>query len=573
MRLIKIGFPDASFFEKTRLAAATSKEKVIKSGASSIYFRNPAGFSANDFAIIEAFESEDAEIVKIKSVDHSTHVIELTDQTYQDHSVGVVIMKTPYDKVRVFKGTSSDMSTHTELTVSGGPPVSTPIPLRADNAYTVYSDPAGATTDYYSYQFVNSATSALGTQTLFTESDYNSVLTVDHLKDWFMFGLDLTDEDGYPFPNSMFEFAIRAAVDSLEKTLNVRLKPTQIIGERQDYYRQDYMDFAFIQLNEYPIFDVTRVALRYPTAGSDITFPVEWYQINKQHGQVHLIPTSGSLSQILIGQGGDYLTFVWKGWEWMPNLWVIDYWAGFPPTGYTYVSPQAGAYRGTLDAGLPNDLVAVVGKMACFYPLNIAGDLVGGIAIASKSIGIDGLSQSINTTSSAENAGYCLMKSSIYTDNGKVKIEDLVGKRPRLLSLFSTKHSFKSLVGGITNASKVWMTKKEAPVWKIVFDDGSDILATKEHPMMLPNGKYLPVEDLKESIKIMGIDSAQSVRRIIPNYTSGPVFDIEVPKTHNFVANQVVVHNSARLRQYERELKIEIPRLVSFYKGLRMVSC
>jgi hypothetical protein len=34
------------------------------------------------------------------------------------------------------------------------------------------------------------------------------------------------------------------------------------------------------------------------------------------------------------------------------------------------------------------------------------GDLVGGIAIASKSIGIDGLSQSINTTNSPENAGY-----------------------------------------------------------------------------------------------------------------------------------------------------------------------
>jgi hypothetical protein len=72
----------------------------------------------------------------------------------------------------------------------------------------------------------------------------------------------------------------------------------------------------------------------------------------------------------------------------MPNLWRIDYMAGF-------ASGQ-----------VPNDIIGCIGKMACYYPLNIAGDLVGGIAIASKSIGIDGLSQSINTTSSPENAGY-----------------------------------------------------------------------------------------------------------------------------------------------------------------------
>jgi len=308
----------------------------------------------------------------------------------------------------VFKGPSPDMSTHTEITVDQStPPASSPVLLIPKNSYLAYLDPDGTALDYYSYQFVNSSTSpvTLGNQTLITINDYEAVLTVDNLKNWFMFGLDLTDDDGYPFPVSMLEFAIRAAIDSLEKVLNIRIKPTQIIGERQDYYRQDYLDFAFIQLNEYPIFDVSRVALRYPTAGSDITFPAEWYNLNKAHGHVHLIPTSGSLSNILIGRGGDYLTFVWKGWDWMPNLWVIDYMAGFTPPNYTYVSPQA-AMSPSPQIGVPSDLVGIIGKMACFYPLNIAGDLVGGIAIASKSIGIDGLSQSINTTSSPENAGY-----------------------------------------------------------------------------------------------------------------------------------------------------------------------
>lgn len=396
MRTIKIPFPDVTYYEKTRLEAASTKIKEFAVGQTSLLLRNPAGFAANDFMILEAFESEGAEIVQIKSIDKATRLADLEDQTYQPHAVGVVIMKTPYNQVKIFKGASSVISTHSLLAT---------VDLRPDQAYTYYPDATGTTADYYSYQYFNSKANIAGTQTIFAESNYDSVLTVANLKDWFMFGLDLTDDDGYPFPNSMLEFAIRAAIGGLEKVLNVRIKPSHIIGERQDYYRQDYTDFGFIQLNEYPIFDITKVALRYPTAGSDITFPAEWYQINKAHGQVHLIPTSGSLSQILIGRGGDYLSFVWKGWDWMPNLWIIDYWAGFPPADHTYISAAAAANI-PIQTGVPDDLIGVIGKMACFYPLNIAGDLVGGVAIASKSIGIDGLSQSINTTSSAENAGY-----------------------------------------------------------------------------------------------------------------------------------------------------------------------
>jgi hypothetical protein len=47
---------------------------------------------------------------------------------------------------------------------------------------------------------------------------------------------------------------------------------------------------------------------------------------------------------------------------------------------------------------------------------------------------------------------------------------------------------------------------------------------------------------------------------------------MEVPATHNFIANGIIVHNSARLRQYERELKIEVPRLIQYYTGVRMTT-
>jgi hypothetical protein len=170
-------------------------------------------------------------------------------------------------------------------------------------------------------------------------------------------------------------------------------------------------------LNEYPILSVEKVRIKYPSTPdvsntSTVEFPTSWYQVNKQHGQIHLVPTYGTLSQMIIGQGGDYMSFLWRGWMgnvgFFPNLWSIDYTAGF----------ECGQ--------VPNDIIGVVSKMACFYPLNIAGDLVGGIAIASKSIGIDGLSQSINTTSSPENAGYSARLRQ-YERELKAEIPKLVG--------------------------------------------------------------------------------------------------------------------------------------------------
>ena len=43
---------------------------------------------------------------------------------------------------------------------------------------------------------------------------------------------------------------------------------------------------------------------------------------------------------------------------------------------------------------------------AAMRVLDVAGDLIAGAGIANKSLSIDGLSQSIGTTSSATNAGY-----------------------------------------------------------------------------------------------------------------------------------------------------------------------
>ena len=55
---------------------------------------------------------------------------------------------------------------------------------------------------------------------------------------------------------------------------------------------------------------------------------------------------------------------------------------------------------------MPVNILDLIGMLASFGPLNIFGDLIAVAGIANVSLSIDGLSQSIGTTSSATNAGY-----------------------------------------------------------------------------------------------------------------------------------------------------------------------
>jgi hypothetical protein len=104
-------------------------------------------------------------------------------------------------------------------------------------------------------------------------------------------------------------------------------------------------------------------------------------------GQVNLVPTSGTLAQAMV-LGGAYLPTILSSIPWIPRALAIKYTSGFS--------------IGTL----PHDIRDLIGKKACFPILNTAGDLIAGAGIANLSISMDGLSQSIGTTSSATNSGY-----------------------------------------------------------------------------------------------------------------------------------------------------------------------
>lgn len=292
-----------------------------------------------------------------------------------------------FDRIKVYRSTTGISGTYTELTAAA-----TRIPLQQGVALYLFDDLTGDPDYWYTTSYFHTST--------LLESDPSSprrgedfaqnnlIISVQELKDVYLFGLDLTDDAGNPYPDIMFEWSINFAIDWIEKQLDIKVRPTVITDERYDYYRADYVNWVTLQLRNSPILSVESVKVIWPSGQEIIEFNVEWVKSRLDAGQINIIPAAGTLSQVVFTAGGSFLPLLASGRDWIPDLFSIDYTAGFA--------------EGELDMVLRE----LIGKKASYGPLNVAGDLLGGAGIASQSIGIDGLSQSFSTTSSATNAGY-----------------------------------------------------------------------------------------------------------------------------------------------------------------------
>lgn len=213
------------------------------------------------------------------------------------------------------------------------------------------------------------------------------ILTVDQLKQRYLFGVDFRNDNGDFLDDRTFQFYILSAIEWFEHQLDIKLLETTIV-EKQDYNVNDYQAYNFIQLDNYPVISVEEFNVQYPTGQTVVNYPAEWIRLDKEHGHIRVVPTAGTLSEILIGQGGSYLPAIYNGLQSLPHLFEIRYTAGFE------------------DCRVPANILDLIGMFASLGPFNIFGDLIAGAGIANVSLSIDGLSQSIGTTSSATNAGY-----------------------------------------------------------------------------------------------------------------------------------------------------------------------
>lgn len=219
-----------------------------------------------------------------------------------------------------------------------------------------------------------------------------SLITVKELKDTYLFGLRFTDSEGNDLSDAAFQTYIDNAVGLIETYLDIAIIPRRNFVENRDYRRNEYFDWGFFEVTNYPILKINKIELAYFRGNMDndetvLNIPDSWIRVQEHDGIIRLIPNARFPANLQISSTGNFFPEILRT-DMIPHAWRIDYDYGFE------------------DGCIPVLVDQAIAIAAAMQALIVGGNLVLGAGIASSSISLDGLSQSINTTQSAENSAY-----------------------------------------------------------------------------------------------------------------------------------------------------------------------
>lgn len=211
----------------------------------------------------------------------------------------------------------------------------------------------------------------------------------------FLFGVSLTNDDDEDFPISMFENTLRSSVAGIGSALNQDLDGLKTYTERHDVTPTDRGSYFLKQLRHRPVRRILKTWIQYG-AWPEVELPAEWVFIkNENSGRLEIIPGPGALTgaganiPYMMGFLGSAMEREWKATR-MPGWLKVQYEAGYDGDQYP----------------IPYDILQAIGLRAAKPILITAGDLILGAGIANESFSMDGMSQSIGSTASAENNAY-----------------------------------------------------------------------------------------------------------------------------------------------------------------------
>jgi len=214
-------------------------------------------------------------------------------------------------------------------------------------------------------------------------------LTPDWLKEVWLWKIPI-EFDNEQLSDDAIQFYIDSAISRAELLLNISVREKLIENEQYDYRLEEWMSgYGYVQLHTRPATEVTALNLNVIT--SQIQIPREWIQLKKKSAQVNLIPYYGILASQNISNQVLLFMPLLAGTTYVPQILRVSYVAGYGE-----------------NEDIPDLLAYLIGMNATTGVLNVLGEIAlgGQAALAGYSIGIDGLSQSVSTTMSAENAAY-----------------------------------------------------------------------------------------------------------------------------------------------------------------------
>ena len=295
-------------------------------------------------------------------------------------------VRTNFDRIKIYRATVGITGPFTEVTDPA-----TRLVLESGKVVYDFTDQNGHEDYYYRSSYYNSVSALESSQSEPQQGEGDSaldVLSVEELKTNYLFGLDMTNEAGDPFPQTMFEHYIKTAVSWLEQRLDIPLRPTRIDSEKHDFIREDYDKYIWLETDLFPVIEVEEIKLVLPGNQVVQTFNKDWLHVTKESGQIQIVPGTGTAGTILLGASGAWIPFIYGTNRLIPDAFWIKYTAGF----------ESGK--------LPYQLKDIVGKVASYGPLFLAGELLLGAGIVSSNVGIDGLSQSVATMASQSGGAY-----------------------------------------------------------------------------------------------------------------------------------------------------------------------
>lgn len=251
--------------------------------------------------------------------------------------------------------------------------------------------------------------------------------TADAIKNYFMFGIDIKDENGNILDEHFYSYLFESAIAEAEQELDIVILP-RLETEIHDYNEQEFQSFMFTHVRKKPIIQVEHLGLQFN--GKPIyDYPSDWWKVYSLPGHIEIFPTT------LMQTGGDgYNTNAFLGY---PNL------NGATATGYNrtfapqmikveYVAGLLPRKREgiTREYEIPANLHKLVVQYAMKELFKVGGRLIIGAGIASRSLSMDDVTESVVTTQSAMYGGYSADILQIDAD-----IKDLVNK---LRSYFGT---------------------------------------------------------------------------------------------------------------------------------------
>jgi hypothetical protein len=218
------------------------------------------------------------------------------------------------------------------------------------------------------------------------------LVTVQKLKDTYLFGVSIKDAEGNVPSDKFYQQAIDTAVSYFEHLLDLSITPVINHVEYKDYHLNDYAEWGYIMLSNYPVHAISSMKMVYfrDEGGLPVTvqeIPKSWIRLSRHDGMIRLIPNTRFPSQLQISETGSFFPEILRATE-IPHLWEFTYDYGF------------------CDGKIPVLLNQAIGLLASIICLIPAGHLILGAGIGGTSISLDGLSQSIQTTQSAENSGF-----------------------------------------------------------------------------------------------------------------------------------------------------------------------